>query len=176
MLNYDRRLASLHCVGGNPARARQSVKSVSATRATGNASSKPQGSIWGGHFGIYSRAFVVRLRLCGTKACLERGSEGSGGGWGQSQHCLNNEVECVDKFICLICVWHAIFKFAPSPKPATVRVATHSFPPHSFSRSAYPRDAACCVERRISSTCSAMGSSMGNGSARNYAGLPSSGI
>lgn len=97
-------------------------------------------------------------------------------GVGESQHCLNNEVECVDKFICLICVWHAIFKFAPSPKPATARVATHSFPPHSFSRSAYPRDAACCVERRISSTCCAMGSSMGNGSARNYAGLPSSGI
>lgn len=97
-------------------------------------------------------------------------------GWGQSQHCLNNEVECVDKFICLICVWHAIFKFAPSPKPATARVATHSFPPHSLSPSAYPRDAACCVERRISSTCSAMGSNMGNGSARNYAGLPSSGI
>lgn len=31
---------------------------------------------------------------------------------------LNNEVECVDKFICLICAWHAIFKFATSPKTA----------------------------------------------------------
>lgn len=62
------------------------------------------------------------------RAQREGGRGGSGG-----RGCLNNEVECVDKFICLICVWHAIFNFAPSPKPATARVATASFPPHCLT-------------------------------------------
>lgn len=62
----------------------------------------------------------LRLRLGEAQLRLEGGGKRERGRERRAYELrLNNEVECVDKFICLICVWHAIFKFATSPKTAT---------------------------------------------------------